>query len=81
MSELRPRRKMYTDSEVSEESRVGIFFLHTWPSTAGLPIGETHTKNQFVSKPEGPQTLRGRHWKAFGRENRNLQGLFLCGQF
>ena len=49
--------------------------------TAGLPISDTHTKNQFANEPEGLQQFRDHRWKGLGEENSDLSGLFFCGHF
>ena len=45
--------------------------------TAGLPISDTHTKNQFANGPEGLRHFRDHRWKALGEENPDLSGPFL----
>ena len=50
-------------------------------TTAGLPISETHTKNQFGKQPEGLRQFRDHRWKALGEENSDLSGLFLFRQY
>ena len=47
-------------------------------TTAGLPISETHTKNQFADKPEGLRQFRDHRWKALDEENSDLPGIFFC---
>ena len=49
--------------------------------TAGLPISDTHTKSQFADKPEGLRHFRYHHWKALGKENSDLFGLFLLKHY
>ena len=44
--------------------------------TAGLPISDTHTKNQFASEPEGLRYFRDYRWKALGEENPDLTSPF-----
>ena len=46
-------------------------------STAGLPIGYTHTKHRFADEPEGLRRFRDHRGKALGEENPDLSGLFL----
>ena len=46
-------------------------------ATAGLPISDTHTKNQFADELEGLRQFRDHRWKALGEENPDLSGLFL----
>ena len=50
-------------------------------STAGLPISQTQTKNQFGKEPEGLRQFRDHRWKALGEENSDLSGLFLFRQY
>ena len=50
-------------------------------STAGLPISETHTKNQFRKQPEGLRQFRDHRWKALGEKNSGLSGQFLFRQY
>ena len=45
--------------------------------TAGLPISETHTKNQSADEPEGLKHFGDHWWEALGKENSDLSGLFL----
>ena len=45
--------------------------------TAGLPISETHTKNQFLDEPEELRQFRDHSLKGLGEENLDLSGLFL----
>ena len=49
--------------------------------TAGLPIGQTHAKNQFFKQPEGLRQFRDHRWKALGGENSDLSDLFLFGHY
>ena len=45
--------------------------------TARLDAQYEPTKNQFASKPEGLQQFRDQGWKALGKDNSDLSGLFL----
>ena len=50
-------------------------------TTAGLPISETHTNNQFADEPEEIRQFRDHRWKALGEKNSDLSGLFFCDRF
>ena len=50
-------------------------------ATAGLPISETHKKNQFTNEPEGLRQFRDHCWKALGENNLDLSGSIFCDHF
>ena len=45
-------------------------------ATAGLDVQYEPTKNQFSDEPEGLQQFRDHRWKALGKENPDLPGIF-----
>ena len=49
--------------------------------TAGLPIRYQPTNNQFAGEPEGLRHFWDHHWKALGKENSDLPGLFLFRRY
>ena len=44
---------------------------------AGLDLKYNPTKNQFADTPEGLRQFLDHRWKALGKENSDLSGLFL----
>ena len=63
----------YKQKLVQNDNIWEIIKIHT----AGLPISEAHTKNQFADKPEELRHFWDRRWKAVGEENSDLLCLFL----
>ena len=49
--------------------------------TAGLDVQYELTKNQFANEPEGLRQFQDHRWKALGKENQDLLGLFLYNLF
>ena len=49
--------------------------------TAKLDPQYTQMKNDFANKPKGLRRFRDHCWKALGKENSDLLGLFLCDPF
>ena len=55
------------------EVEVGKGLLHI--CTAGLRISKTHTK-KFANKPEELRQFQDHRWKALGKKNSDLPGIF-----
>ena len=55
--------------------------VSTVATTAGLDPQDKHTKNPFASEPKGLRQIRDHVRKAFGEQNSDLTGIFLCGPF
>ena len=62
-------------------SFIGLSFLSRKQGEDYIPISETHTKNQFANEPEGLRQFRDQRWKALGKDNSDLPGLFFCDHF